>query len=196
MEIYGFSKILKPLVQDIKILEKDGISVPLYDQPVYGTIVQVTGDNHGPHSLFVFVESISARHCCYFCLAEKEDFTTEFDDDSPKIVMRICTLHAEHFQKMQTNPRLTYVMGVKHSCILNSLQYFNTCENISVDIMHDILEGVAQYEMKLLLLHLIEKYTTSNKTDRRIKSFNFGYMEQKNSLLQSKVGEDSNNLNL
>ena len=41
-------------------------------------------------------------------------------------------------------------MGVKRSCSLNSLKYFNTCENFSVDIMHDILEGVAQYEMKML----------------------------------------------
>ena len=54
------------------------------------------------------------------------------------------------------------------------MQYFNTCENFAVDIMHDILEGVAQYEIKLLILHLIEKYTTSKEIDRRIKSFNYG----------------------
>ena len=38
-------------------------------------------------------------------------------------------------------------MGVELFCILNFLQYFNTWENISVDIMQDLLEGIAQYEM-------------------------------------------------
>ena len=74
-------------MQDNKILEKDGIKLHLYDQPVYGTIVQVTGDNLGLHCLFGFVESFSPRYCCCFCLAEKEDFQTEFDEDSPQIVL-------------------------------------------------------------------------------------------------------------
>ena len=60
-------------MQDILILKRDSIKLPLYDQPVYGTIVQVTGDNLGLHCLFGFVESFSARYCCRFCLAEKED---------------------------------------------------------------------------------------------------------------------------
>ncbi|KAJ8364594.1 hypothetical protein SKAU_G00134250, partial [Synaphobranchus kaupii] len=196
IKTYGFSKILDPVVQDIKILERDGIRIPLYDQPVYGTIVQVTGDNLGLHCLFGFVESFSARYCCRFCLAEKEDFQTEFSEDSSKIVMRTQALHAEHCQKMETNPSLPYVMGVKRSCILNSLQYFNTCENFSVDIMHDILEGVVQYEMKLLIRHLIDNYTTSEEIDRRIKSFNYGYMEQNNKPPAVKLGEDSNHLGL
>lgn len=195
IKTYGFSKILDPVVQDIKMLERNGIRVPLYDQPVYGTIVQVTGDNLGLHCLFGFVESFGARYC-RFCLTEKEDFQTEFNEDSPKIVMRTRALHAEHCQTIETNPSLPYVMGVKRSCILNSLQYFNTCENFSVDIMHDILEGVAQYEMKLLILHLISKYTTSKEIDRRIKSFNYGYMEQNNKPPAVKLGQDSNDLGL
>lgn len=74
IKTYGFSKILDPIVQDIKILERDGIKLPLYDQPVYGTIVQVTGDNLGLHCLFGFVESFSARYCCRFVLLRKRTF--------------------------------------------------------------------------------------------------------------------------
>lgn len=86
-------------MQDIKILEMDEIRVPLYDHPVYGTIVQVTGDNLGLHCLFGFVESFSARYCCLFCLAEKEDFQTEFNEDSPKIVMRTQALSCRTLPK-------------------------------------------------------------------------------------------------
>lgn len=181
-------------MEEIKILERDGITVPLYDEPVHGTIVQVTGDNLGLHCLFGFVESFSARYCCRFCLVEKEDFQTEFTEDSPKIVMRTQALHTEHCQKMEENPRLPYVMGVKKACILNSLQYFSTCENFSVDIMHDILEGVAQYEIKLILLHVIDRYPTLKDVDRRIRSFN--YMKQTNKPPTVKLLEDSNDLGL
>lgn len=82
IKTYEFSEILDPIVHDIKALETKGIWVPLYEENVYGTIVQVTGDNLGPHGLFGFVESFSARYCCHFCLAEKEDFQTEFTEDS------------------------------------------------------------------------------------------------------------------
>ncbi len=90
------------------------------------------------------------------------------------MTVRTKELHAEHCQRMQSNPSLPYVMGVKKSCLLNSLQYFHTTANFSVDIMHDILEGVAQFEMKLLIQHLIQNYTTLAEVHRRIQSFNYG----------------------
>ena len=66
IKTYGFEKILAPLVQDVSALETNGIQIPLFDHTVYGTIIQVNGDNLGIHSLFGFVESFSARHCCHF----------------------------------------------------------------------------------------------------------------------------------
>lgn len=196
IKTYGFDKILEPLVQDISTLETKGIQIPLFDHTVYGTIVQVTGDNLGVHSLFGFVESFSARYCCRFCLLEKEDFQTVFSEDSSKMTVRTKELHAEHCQRMQSNPSLPYVMGVKKSCLLNLLQYFHTTANFSVDIMHDILEGVAQFEMKLLIQHLIQNYTTLAEVHRRIQSFNYGFMEQNNKPPGVQLREGSNDLGL
>lgn len=42
---YGFDPILQPLIDDIKILESDGIDLPFSSEKVYGTICQITGDN-------------------------------------------------------------------------------------------------------------------------------------------------------
>nr|XP_021323512.1 uncharacterized protein LOC108180038 [Danio rerio] len=193
---HGFDKILEPLVKDISSLETNGIQIPLFYHAVYGTIVQVTGDNLGIHSLFGFVESFSARYCCHFCLLEKEHFQTVFCEDSPKISVRTKELHSEHCERMQSNPSLPYVMGVKRSCLLNSLEYFHTTANFSVDIMHDILEGVAQYEMKLLIQHLIDNYTTSAEVQRRIQSFNYGFLEQNNKHPGVELKESSNDLGL
>lgn len=88
IKTYGFDKVLEPLVQDISTLETNGIQIPLFDHTIYGTIVQVTGDNLGVHSLFGFVELFSARYSCHFCRLEK-DFHTEFSEDSPKMSVRL-----------------------------------------------------------------------------------------------------------
>lgn len=48
---YGFDVILEPLINDIKILESQGLSLPFSDELVYGTISQITGDNLGMHTI-------------------------------------------------------------------------------------------------------------------------------------------------
>lgn len=53
---YGFDPILKPLDDDIKVLEIEGMLVPLK-----GTVFLVTGDNLAVHGLFGFVESFNAK---------------------------------------------------------------------------------------------------------------------------------------
>ena len=66
---YGFILTLKPLVNDIKVLETEVLNISMSESVIHGTIVQVTGDNLGSHGLFGFVESFS-RYCCHFCLLE------------------------------------------------------------------------------------------------------------------------------
>ncbi|XP_057706931.1 uncharacterized protein LOC130924402 [Corythoichthys intestinalis] len=193
---YSFSTILAPIVRDIEVLERYGIDIPLYGGPVRGSVVQVTGDNLGLHSMFGLVESFSARYCCRFCLAEKDDFQTEFSEDSPKIVLRTKHSHTAHCQEMALNSSLPYVFGVKSSCLLNSLKYFHTAENFSVDVMHDVLEGVAQYEMKLLFVYFKEHFVTLEELNLRIQSFDYGFMERNNRPVAVNLGGESNDLGL
>lgn len=56
------------------------------------------------------------------------------------------------------NPKENSCFGIKRNSILNSLSYFSVSENFVFDIMHDILEGVAQYEMKLLFEYLNKNF--------------------------------------
>lgn len=192
---YGFSEILAPIVRDIRVLETDGIFIPLYGCQVHGSIVQVTGDNLGLHSLFGLVESFSARYCCRFCLAEKDDFQTEFSEDSSKIVLRTKEQHTAHCQEMAYNPSLPYVFGVKRSCILNSLEFFHTTENFSVDVMHDIFEGIGQYELKILFEYFKE-HITLEELNLRIQTFDYGFMERNNRPVAVNLCGESNDLGL
>jgi len=73
--VYGFHKILAPIVADLKELEQ-GVDLMLR-----GTVVQVVGDNLGLHQLCGFVESFSAKHFCRFCMIDKADCDRTYTDD-------------------------------------------------------------------------------------------------------------------
>ena len=61
-------------------------------------------------------------------------------------------------------------------------RYFHVCNGGLVpDIMHDVLEGALEYEVKLMLAHMIsqEKYFTLNQFNSRLEKMELGYMEAK-----------------
>lgn len=64
-----------------------------------------------------------------------------------------------------------------------SLKYFNLGNGALIpDVMHDILEGVLQYGMKLLLCHCVftEKYFTAEQLHHLTEVFEHGFMEISN----------------
>ncbi|XP_045078395.1 uncharacterized protein LOC123491558 [Coregonus clupeaformis] len=103
-------------------------------------------------------------------------------------------MHSDHCQTIQSNPTLPHVYGVKHACLLNSLQYFNTTDNFYVDIMHYILEEVAQFEVKLVLQYLQANFVTAKDVYGRVHSFNYGYTEMRNRPPAVKLDDGSNDL--
>lgn len=106
-------------------------------------------------------------------------------------------LHAEHCQSLLTDDASQSSFGVKRTCLLNELEYFNISENYAVDIMHDLLEGVAQLEMKLLFDYLSESNVVSlQSASNRIYSFNYGYVEHKNRPTMVKFEQAGNGLGL
>ncbi|KAF0029348.1 hypothetical protein F2P81_018453 [Scophthalmus maximus] len=110
-----------------------------------------------------------------FCLIDKQEIQSVFDEDN--VVKRNRENYEQHVRFC--NPSST---GVKGNSCLNSLQYFHVTENTCVDIMHDVLEGVAPLEVKLLLRHFIyeEKLFTLEQLNDRIAGFDYGYMNDKN----------------
>ncbi|KAK2864168.1 hypothetical protein Q7C36_003322 [Tachysurus vachellii] len=185
---YGFDPILQPLTDDIKILESHGIDLPFSSEKVYGTICQIIGDNLGMHGIMGFAESFSGRHFCRLCLIEKDDSQNVYKEDDPKIILRGKELFEMHCSELQSNPQKLLT--------LNSLQYFHVCYNFSLDIMHDILEGVAQYEIKLLFEYLSENFLSKPGLLSRIYAFDYGYLERKNRPTRVNLDSIGNNIGL
>lgn len=177
----GFDPILEPLIRDIKILESDGIELPISTSRVYGTICQVIGDNLGMHSILGFTESFSGHYSCRLCLTEKADVQLVYNEDDCRVILRDCTIYEQHCSELESDPQLKSTHGLKRNSTLNGLQYFHVCHNYSLDVMHDLLEGVVQFEMKLLFEYLSEKFVTRSELLSRIYSFDYGYLEREKS---------------
>lgn len=176
---YGLDKILSPFVEDVKVLEQKGMKVSFTEQPLYGTISQVTGDNLGLNSILGFVESFSANYYCRMCLTDKVSAQTVFSENDPPVTLRTKLTNEEHYSCLMENPRENSCFGIKHNGILNTLAYFSVSDNFVFYIMHDILDGVAQYEVKLFE-YLNCNFISNENILQRVYAFNYGFIDKNN----------------
>lgn len=175
---FGINLVLDVIVRDIKILENSGVYDSTSQNYVKGTLIGLSHDNLGGNMLFGMVESFSATHFCRICIADKgQSQTLCFQDDR---LLRTDELYEMHCKSPRSADQV-HTFGVKFKSSLNNLNFFKLCNNPSVDIMHDLLEGVVQLEIKLLLKFLIShRLITITEINNRLKSFNFGKNENCN----------------
>ncbi len=72
--------------------------------------------------------------------------------------------------------------GINSLSVLNELTYFNVCSGgLLPDIMHDVLEGALQYEVKLMLKAFIfeDHYFTLDQLNTKLETMELGYMDAK-----------------
>ena len=82
--------------------------------------------------------------------------------------------HARHIKgldgPLHNHTATTY--GINFDSLLNSSRYFHVTDGLVMDIMHDVLEGALQYEVKELLKYLIDSnYCTLRSINSKIVSF-------------------------
>lgn len=176
---FGINSVLDIIVKDLKMLETVGIYDDISQKHYKGTLVSLSHDNLGGNQLFGMVESFSATYYCRICLSEKT-LAQRMNVQDDKL-LRNNDLYEQHCNLLQSSESASHIFGIKCRSLLNNLNNFKLCENPSVDIMHDLLEGVVQLEIKAYLKFLIsEKVVTINELNQRIQSFNYGINERAN----------------
>lgn len=76
LKSFGYENVLKPLINDLVILEQSGIFVSKLGRTVKGTVRCVVADNLGAHSIAGFVENFTGSYVCRFCTAETVQIQT------------------------------------------------------------------------------------------------------------------------
>lgn len=46
--------------------------------------------------------------------------------------------------------------GIKEACVWHDVLGFNVLDQVGVDIMHDLLEGVCKYDLSFLILNYVQ----------------------------------------
>lgn len=179
LKTHQFSKILDPLVRDLKKLEDFGILFPndFTDKYIKGTVVALSFDNLGGNALLGLVESFRAHYFCRIC---KCDYTKISENLFENPILLRSKDDFAHCLAVSIENKETF-FGVKDVCPLNQLSYFNTAENITGDIMHDIWEGVLPEEASAILDLFIENDVfTLEALNEKIRAFNYGFLEKCN----------------
>ncbi|CAB4034289.1 Hypothetical predicted protein [Paramuricea clavata] len=179
---YGFQPILDPFIKEIKQLESDSGVKLHWDGSVcevHGTLVSYSTDTLAAHELLGFL-SPSANLLCRLCKATRETIQIYFEEDD--FEQREIDDHDDSVEAAALLRNGDSGTGVRTSCSLNNLQNFHCVTNYNLDVMHDMLEGVCPYEVKLLLNHFTfsEQFFTLSKLNQRIRSFHYSKTDKKN----------------
>ena len=80
--------------------------------------------------------------------------------------------HCEHLNTLGLD-HAAMVNGIQRNAALNCLAYFHVVDGLPPDIMHDMLEGVVNCEVKIMLQTYIyeKKLFTLKQLNSRMKFF-------------------------
>lgn len=158
--------ILELIVSEIKTLENMGVDIGS-GEILKGSLVCFTFDNLGGNGLFGFVESFKANYWCRMCEITKEDSLNTFSEDPSK--MRQINHYNAQLSQLE-NSEDQHVRGVKRRCLLNNINNFHILQNKTVDLMHDVLEGVVPNLLRELFSHCIKnKIISKYSLEARIR---------------------------
>ncbi len=135
------------------------------------------GYNLGLNSILGYTESFSANSECQICRIHKEVLWEQTVED----LSLMCDKVDYYSDLLLNNLPET---GIKRECSFNKLKFDHVTDNITPDVMHDILEGVGGNEIKLVLDSLIEqKLMTLEQLNYRLTSFDYGFCDASNNAI-------------
>ena len=185
---------------------------------LYGTIAVVSADNLGSLALGGFKESCTATKMCRHCMTTRDEsrekviiccnncellsYVVFLKFAEQHFQLRNKTDHITQCEEIKTDPthEKSKEYGINRDSILNELKYFHVCDGSLIpDIMHDVLEGVLQYEVKLMLRQMINvnHYFTLEVLNSRLENMELSSTESKKrptSLEQNNLNSDGSSL--
>lgn len=171
---FGNRAVLSKLIEKIKSLERDGISLEIdgTNVRVYFVLGLVIGDNLGLNTILGFTKSFNSHFYCRACKRNK--FEMQKDTKEHSNYLRNVENYNEDVSL--NNYKLT---GIRENSIFNSIDNFHVIENTCFDIMHDLFEGVCKYTVSKVLLHFItiDKYFSIDVLNYRKQMFQYGETE-------------------
>lgn len=174
----GFDKIARKIVDELKTLETVGITLKS-GRNLKAILVNISCDNLGANGVLGFVESFAVTYYCRICelpLTECQKTVHEIKESMRTKSDYAITLDILAQNKDQ-KPNFKESKGVKKPCIFNELKYYHMLDNCTVDIMHDMNEGVVPFFMKSLFQFIVqEKIASVGDLQAMCRDHNYGFI--------------------
>ena len=191
---YEFNQIIKPLVDEIKQLQSEGVKVVVNypggpkEVVLKGTLSQVCGDNLGINQLFNMIACFGKNtHFCRFCEINQDDIANHFREVPDKLRTVDSYEHCLNmvvdpaWKRQKENRQKNNYKGVKGDCLLNTIDNFHVTQNYIVSMMHDFYHGFAENLICFVLEDLIhEKVFSLDELNSMVSHFDFGFEEARN----------------
>lgn len=145
-----------------------------------GALLAFLADNLASNELRGFKLSFSFSYrCCRTCLVVNDEMSQQFNSDM--MVKRTHSTHESQCKMLKgpTKNHYSKTYGInRRTSLLDVMHYSMFNGGLPHDCMHDIMEGLAPTEIKLLLQHCIsEKFFTLDEFNRALVHFDYGYTE-------------------
>ena len=191
-----FRFVIDELIKEIELLEsEEGMLLDVPSKPGFrlrGAIVNVCADSKGAHQLFGFAGTSSAKFC-RLCLTSRSDLVKSCKVGS----LRTKENYDAAVGEAKINKDNVPLSGVQFDSPLNQCRYFHVAEHTVLDCMHDFLEGVVPFIIKLVLLIFVtnpDYNISADVLNSRLNRFQFSFYDKsnkpspkfKNSLLRKK----------
>lgn len=170
---YGFDKILYPTILELRKIEEEGIVMNIDGKftTVYFALCLLLGDNKALNELVGFTHCFIKTGYCRICFCTAEEAKYMVYEDTSKIR----TVNNYTVDLAKNNFKIT---GIKEECVFNKIPSFHHINCPSVDLMHDVFEGVCHFQLTKTILHMIESNIfTLDDLNNRISLFDFGFYE-------------------
>lgn len=169
--------LFKKIIKELNELSEDGVTIqlPSYSIKLYFQLSLILGDNLGVHSLLGFTECFNATYFYRFCKVTRSNIANITHESQ-------CELRNLNNYKTDLLLNDLSKSGIKKESAVHKVTGFHVIKNLSVDPMHDFLEGICPRDIASILHHFIykKKIFTFDKLNDRIQGFNYGSNYNKN----------------
>lgn len=190
-DLCDVNTVLETILTDIRLIETNGI-LTSSKRNLKGTLACVSFDNLGGNNLFGFSGGFNANYYCRICENKRSECQMMVDEST--MILRTKEEYAQMIAKIEAgeNLSLTETKGIKSACILNDMPNFHILSNVTVDLMHDVFEGIVGFLLEEVFKYCVrENITSLYRLQSLVDNYYYGYL-QKNK--PSKLNIDKKNV--
>lgn len=180
---HGENAIFSELVKEIKKLEENGVTIKLLSGEYYQiffVLGVITGDNLGLNTIMGYTKSFSSQFPCRICKCTKSEIYKKCKDDC-NFHRNLKNYNRDTIQYTRVNERIAN-SGIREISVFNNIPSFHVVENLTVDIMHDLFEGVCHYDLCELINQFViqDDFFSLDVLNNRTQLFIYGESENGN----------------